>query len=107
MANGMITRNVFYARAYTWQIDGTNEDGSPRMVRVGDVDFVSTKPTQKEAYKALKGAGINTQLAFVNFDIYHECVIAMDLDTFILNGVEVDRLPNGKIKGGAAAVVGE
>lgn len=98
MANGQVTRTVFTALAYCWQMDGNNEDGSPRMVRVGDVEFVSTKPTQTEAYRALANAGIKCKKDFCGFDITDENIYGMDIDTFIENAVVVERTDNGRVK---------
>ncbi len=97
MAGGTVTRTIVYARAYAWQVEGTKEDGSPNMVKVGGVEFRSTKPNQKEAYHALKNAGLKVNSAFVSFEIDREIIIAQDLDTFIEHGVEVRRLVNGRV----------
>lgn len=99
MANGNVTRSVVFARAYAWQFDGKNPDGTPKMVKVGGVDFKSTKPTVKEAYRALKRAGYEVRTSeFCMFEEVETKVISMDLDTFCTYGVEVDRLPNGRVK---------
>ena len=97
MAEGKITRTVFYAKAFSWQVDGENEDGSPHLAKVGDVEFVSTAPSQLQAYRALKNAGVIASSKFCGFDIVREAVLCMDLDTFIAHAVEVTRGRNGKV----------
>ena len=98
MANGTVTRSIIYARAYAWQIEGSNDDGSPKMEKVGGVEFRSTKPNKKEAFRALKAAGFKVSSQFVTFETEREIIIAQDLDTFIKYGVEVNRTENGRVK---------
>ena len=97
MADGTVTRSITYARAYAWAVNGNNEDGSPKMEKVGNVEFYSTKPNKKQAVRALKSAGVNCSSQFVGFDILRTVVYAQDIDTFIHYGVEANRLPNGRI----------
>ena len=97
MASGQITRTFVTARAYAWCVTGKDADGKPTMDKVGDVEFTSTKPTIKEAYRALKNAGIPCRKEFVNFDVVDEKIFALDIDTFLEHAVEVTRLPNGRV----------
>lgn len=97
MANGYITRTIETARAFAWVVNGTNEDGSPRMEKVGDVEFRSTKASKREAYQALKSAGIKVNSQFVGFDVVSSDCVCQDLDTFIQHGVVVNRSENGKV----------
>lgn len=94
----MITRTVNYCIAYGWIIDGMNEDGSPRMVKTEGVEFISTNPTKREAYKTLKGAGLNVSKDYVGFETTRTEVVGMDLVTFITYGVPVSRTENGRVK---------
>lgn len=96
MAN-QITRSFTTAIAYAWAVTGKDESGKPVMERVGDVEFVATKPNQNDAYRALKNAGIKCAKDFCMFDVVKETVYAMDIDTFIAHAVEVTRLPNGRV----------
>lgn len=96
---GQITRTFTTAKAWAWVVRGKNEDGSPKMDKVGFVDFVSTKPTINDAFKALKNAGIRAQKSFCGFDVLEEVVYAMDIDTFMEHAVKVTRLPNGRVSG--------
>lgn len=97
MANGSITRTVCTANAFAWQVDGSNEDGSPKMVRVGDVEFVSTAPNKTEAFHALKNAGFNVSSKFVCFEIIKKDVYCQSLEVFMEHAVVVDRAVNGRI----------
>ena len=97
MANGKVTRTVVTACAYAWVFDGTNEDGSPRMVRQGGVEFVSTKPNQLEAFRALKGAGLKVRKDFCGFEVMSEEVYSMSLDEFLAHAVKVERCANGRV----------
>lgn len=98
MANGRITRTIVTANAYAWQVNGTNEDGSPKMERIGGVEFTSTKPNNREAFHALKNAGLKVNSAFVSFEVTDEKVMAMSLDEFLEHAVEVRRMDNGRVK---------
>ena len=97
MANGYITRTIERAMAYAWVVNGTNDDGSPHMEKVGNVEFRSTKASKREAYQALKGAGVKVNSQFVGFDVISSDCVCQDLDTFIEHGVIVSRADNGKI----------
>ena len=97
MANNTITRTVVTANAFCWVLDGTNEDGSPRMVKSGGVEFVSTKPNQLEAFRALKASGVKCRKDFCGFDIVSETVYAMSLDDFMAHAVVVERGQNGRV----------
>lgn len=96
MAN-QITRSFTNAIAYAWVMGGKDENGVPVPERVGDIEFVATKPNQNDAYRALKNAGVKCVKEFCAFDIVKETVYAMDIDTFIAHAVEVTRLPNGRV----------
>ena len=98
MAANTVSRTIVWALAQAWQADGTNEDGSPRFVKVGNVEFKSTKPNKTEAYRALRNAGFNVNKDFVTFEVTASKVIAQSVDTFIEHGVVVNRTENGKIK---------
>lgn len=98
MANGTVTRTVFYAKAYAWQIRGINEDGSPDLVKVGGIEFISTKPTKKEAFQALKLEGFKVKSDMCTFEVDREECIAQALDTFIEHGTVVERGVNGRVK---------
>ena len=97
MANGSVTRTVFHAKAFAWQVDGTNEDGSPRMVRVGDVEFDSTAPSKTEAFHVLKNAGFSVSSKFVGFEVLEKHIYCQSLDVFMQHGVIVDRAANGRV----------
>lgn len=97
MASGQITRTFVTARAYAWCVTGKDAEGKPMMDKVGDVEFTSTKPTIKEAFRALKNAGIPCRKEFANFDVVEEKIFALDIDTFLEHAVEVTRLPNGRV----------
>lgn len=98
MAASSISRTIFFARAYAWGADGTNEDGSPHFSQVGNVEFRSTKPSKSEAYRALRNEGFEVRREYVNFEVVGEKVYAQSIDTFIEHGVEVHRTENGKIR---------
>lgn len=98
MAHGMITRTVNHCLAFGWVIDGTNEDGSPRMVKTEGVSFMSTNPSKREAYRALRAQGFKVAQDYVDFDTIKIEVIGMDLDTFVQYGVPVDRTENGRVR---------
>lgn len=97
MANGSVTRTVFHANAFAWKVDGTNEDGSPHMVRVGDVEFDSTAPSKSEAFRALKNAGFHVSSKFVGFEVLKKDIYCQSLEVFMEHGVIVDRAPNGRV----------
>jgi hypothetical protein len=97
MTNGNVTRTVVYANAYAWQVTGTDDEGKPAMERIGGVEFRSTKPSKREAYKALKNAGFKVNSQFCGFEIVREVIYSMDLDTFIEHGAEVQRAENGRV----------
>lgn len=97
MASGTITRSVTFAQAYAWRVEGNNPDGSPHMERIGNIDFYATSPTQTDAFRALKAAGVKVRKDFVSFDILKTEVYAMDLDTFVHYGVPVERMKNGRV----------
>ena len=98
MANNTITRTVVTASAFCWVLDGQNEDGSPRMTKSGGVEFVSTKPNQLEAFRALKASGVKCRKDFCGFDVVSETVYAMSLDDFMAHAVVVERGENGRVK---------
>ncbi len=97
MANGSVTRTVFHAKAFAWKVDGQNEDGSPHMVRVGDVEFDSTAPSKTEAYHTLKNAGFQVSSKFVGFEVLEKNIYCQSLEVFMEHGVIVDRAENGRI----------
>ena len=97
MANGSVTRTVFHANAFAWQVDGTNEDGSPRMKRVGDVEFDSTAPSKSVAFRALKNAGFHVSSKFVGFEVLSKDIYCQSLDVFMEHAVIVERAANGRI----------
>lgn len=99
MANNTITRTVVTANAFCWVLDGQNEDGSPRMVKSGGVEFVSTKPNQLEAFRALKSSGVKCRKDFCGFEVVKETVYAMSLDEFMFHAVKVERADNGRVVG--------
>lgn len=105
MANNTITRTVVTAVAFCWALDGTNEDGSPRMVKSGGVEFVSTKPNQLEAFRALKASGVKCRKDFCGFEVAKETVYAMSLDDFMAHAVVVERGENGRVKPEDAVVL--
>lgn len=97
MANPVITRSFVTAIAYAWTVTGKDDEGKPTMEKVGNVEFVSTKPNQTEAFRALKNAGIKCNKTFVGFDVVEETVYAMSVDKFMEMAVPVKRLPNGRV----------
>jgi len=98
MAVGMITRTVAYCMAYGWIIDGVNDDGSPHMVKTEGVGFMSTNPTKREAFKALKSAGFKVSKDYVDFETERTEVVGQDLETFVTYGVPVTRTENGRVR---------
>lgn len=97
MASGNITRTVVTARAYAWSVVGSDEEGKPIMERVGNVEFLSTKPTVTEAHRALRANGVKCGKQFVGFDVVYEEVRAISFDDFLAHSVPVTRRPNGAI----------
>lgn len=97
MANPVITRSFVTAIAYAWAVTGKDDEGKPTMEKVGHVEFVSTKPNQTEAFRALKNAGIKCAKSFVGFDVVEETVYAMSVEKFMELAVPVKRLPNGRV----------
>lgn len=97
MAANVITRTFVTAVAYAWTMTGTNDDGSPKMEKVGNVEFTSTKPNRTEAFRALKSAGVKCQKQFVGFDEVSETVYAMTVEKFMEIATPVTRGANGRI----------
>lgn len=97
MANGVISRSFCKANAYAWAVTGKDDSGRPTMDKVGNVEFVSSKPSQADAYRALRNAGVKCQRQFVGFDVLEETVYAMTVDRFLANATPVSRQANGRI----------
>lgn len=95
MAN--ITRTVFTAKARAFYIDGIGEDGKPSVKQTEEVRFTSTAPNKREAFRALKAAGIRCSMDMTTFEVESEQVYAMDLDTFLQYAVPVTRKRNGEL----------
>lgn len=97
MAASVITRTFITANAFAWSMTGTNDDGSPKMEKVGNVEFTSTKPNKTEAFRALKAAGVKCQKQFVGFEETSETVYAMTVEKFMEVATPVERAKNGRI----------
>ncbi len=96
MAN--ITRTVFTAKARAFYIDGIGNDGKPVVKQTEEVRFTSTAPNKREAFRALKAAGIKCSKDMTTFEVESEQVYCMDLDTFLAHAVPVTRKRNGEVK---------
>ena len=95
---GNITRTVVTARAYAWAFVGTDENGTPVMDKVGNVEYQCSTPNQTNAYQALKAAGVKCRKEYVNFEVVKEEVRAISFADFLAHSVPVKRLDNGDIK---------
>lgn len=104
MANGIITRTFTRARAFGWNVAGKNEDGSPRFERFGDVEFLSTHPSAREACRVLRGAGYSAPSKFCDFEIIGQSTYGITVERFLENATEVERLDNGRVVGGKSGM---
>jgi len=93
-----ITRTVFTAKARAFYIDGIGADGRPEVKQTEEVRFTSTAPNKREAFRALKAAGVKCSKDMTTFEIESEQVYGMDLDTFLAHAVPVERRRNGEVK---------
>lgn len=92
-----ITRSISTVKAYAL-ILSLDENGNPTVDKSDAVVFTSTNPTETEAYKALKNAGIKCEKRFVRFEIVETKVYAMTLDEFIAAAHVVERGKGGYIR---------
>jgi hypothetical protein len=92
-----ITRSVYTCKAFGL-IVSVDKDNNATVKPTEKVEFLSTKPTEAEAARALRNAGIKVSRDLVRFEIVSESVYAMTLDDFIANATIVERGKGGYVR---------
>lgn len=92
-----ITRSVYTCKAFGL-IVSVNADNQATVKPTEKVEFLSTKPTEVEAARALRNAGIKVSRDLVRFEIVSEQVYAMTLDDFIEHATIVERGKGGYVR---------
>lgn len=92
-----ITRSVYTCNAFGL-IVSVNAENQATVTPTKKVEFLSTKPTEAEAARALRNAGIKVSRDLVRFEIVSESVYAMTLDDFIANATIVERGKGGYVR---------
>lgn len=92
-----ITRSVYTCKAFGL-IVSVNADNQATVTPTEKVEFLSTKPTEAEAARALRNAGIKVSRDLVRFEVVSEQVYAMTLDDFIEHATIVERGKGGYVR---------
>lgn len=92
-----ITRSVYTCDAFGLVVS-VDQDNKATVSRTERVSFVSTKPTEAEAARALRNAGIKVSRDRVRFEVVSESVYAMTLDDFISHATIVERGKGGYVR---------
>lgn len=92
-----ITRTIITSKAYGLVIS-FNDEGFPTVAKTEEVTFLSTNPTDTEAARALREAGIKVDKKFIRHEIVKTEVYAMTLDEFIAAAHIVERGKGGYIR---------
>lgn len=92
-----ITRSVYTCKAFGL-IVSVNADNQATVTPTEKVEFLSTKPTEAEAARALRNAGIKVSRDLVRFEVVSESVYAMTLDDFIAHATVVERGKGGYVR---------
>lgn len=92
-----ITRSVYTCKAFGL-IVSVDVENNATVTPTEKVEFLSTKPTEAEAARALRNAGIKVSRDLVRFEIVSESVYAMTLDDFIANATIVERGKGGYVR---------
>jgi hypothetical protein len=92
-----ITRSVFTCKAFGL-IVSVDAENKATVEPTEKVEFLSTKPTEAEAARALRNAGIKVSRDLVRFKIVSESVYAMTLDDFIAHATVVERGKGGYVR---------
>lgn len=92
-----VTRSVYTCDAYGLVVF-VDQDNNAKVSHTERVPFVSTKPTEAEAARALRNAGIKVSRDRVRFEVMSESVYAMTLDDFIAHATMVERGKGGYVR---------
>ena len=89
-----ITRSIYTCKAFGL-IVSVDAENKATVTQTEKVSFTSTKPTDSEAARALRNAGIKCDKSLVRWEIESEQVYAMTLDDFITHATVVERGKGG------------
>lgn len=92
-----ITRSVYTCKAFGL-IVSVDAKNNATVTPTKKVEFLSTKPTEVEAARALRNAGIKVSRDLVRFEVVSESVYAMTLDDFIAHATMVERGKGGYVR---------
>lgn len=92
-----ITRSVYTCKAFGL-IVSVDVENNATVTPTEKVEFLSTKPTEVEAARALRNAGIKVSRDLVRFEVVSEQVYAMTLDDFIEHATIVERGKGGYVR---------
>lgn len=92
-----ITRSIATCNAYALIVD-VDADGNVTATPSEKVPFVSTNPSDADAARALRNAGIKADKKFIRFEIVAENVYAMTMDDFIAHATIVERGKGGYVR---------
>ena len=93
-----ITRRYTEITATIWERRGNNPDGSPRHVRVGQVDMSVTRLKETEIRAKLRAQGYDLGGRDVSWHVHRTQVYGVKEADFLAIAVPVSRSPNGTVR---------
>lgn len=93
-----VTRRFISITATIWERRGNNPDGSPRHVRVAQVDLRVTRLNETEIRSKLRALGHSLNGRDVSWAVHDAHIYGQTEADFLANAVEVTRAKNGTVR---------
>ena len=93
-----VTRRYISITASIWERRGNNPDGSPRHVRVSQVDLRVTRLNETEIRSKLRALGHSLNGRDVSWVVNDQHIYGQTEADFLAGAVEVTRARNGTVR---------
>lgn len=93
-----VTRRFISITTTIWERRGNNPDGSPRHVRVAQVDLRVTRLNETEIRSKLRALGHSLNGRDVSWTVHDAHIYGQTEADFLANAVEVTRARNGTVR---------